>query len=84
MHKSSELLNKGIEFVNEIKDMLSTFGIKTTKTWTGDNGKTKHLRFNVRSDCNSKFKNEIGFNLKHKDIRWGRMTWDWLKASKKS
>ena len=84
IHKSSKILENGIEFLERLKNMLLKFDIKTSKIWIGDGNvrkggiKTKYLCFNILSKDIPKFNKEIGFSIKHKkellngvDIRHG-------------
>jgi hypothetical protein len=72
INKHSKISESCLLFLEDIKEMLLKFGIKTTKIWTGksnlrkDNNKTIFLRFNISSDSISLFKKEIGFNIYHK------------------
>jgi len=72
IHKSSNLLEDGINFLEDLKSMLLKFDIKSSRTWVGhgnvrkDGLVTKYLCFNIISKDIPKFNKEIGFSIKHK------------------
>jgi hypothetical protein len=79
LNKHSKMLDNCMKFLDDMKNMLLDFNIKTTETWFGkgnirkDGNTTLFLRFNIRSESMSLFKKEIGFNIYHKNklLEWG-------------
>ncbi len=74
MNKSVELIEDGISFLTELKDMLSVFGIGTSAIWKTagnrrkDGNLTVGLCFNILANSIPLFRQNIGFTLKHKRI----------------
>jgi hypothetical protein len=72
INKSTSLIENGKVFVEEIKNMLSGFGIGTSETWIiesnirKDGTRTKGICFNILTKNIKTFKKEIGFSIKHK------------------
>lgn len=68
MSKTEKFLDSGINFMNNLKKMLDTFDIKTTKCYiTGnrirkkDNQLSRDIRFRINSKDNNKFIKKIGW-----------------------
>ena len=72
MCKIEELLENGIEFLEQMKSMLEEFDINSTKTWLikGNNRKdgkiTKGLYFKLKQTSLKQFAKEIGFSDRFK------------------
>ncbi len=72
--KSEELLKNGLEFMDDLKRMLSDFGVRTTRTHIRnenlrkDGIKTKAMWFDIVQKDVELFNKEIGSNIKRKKI----------------
>ncbi len=70
--KSETLLKNGLEFMGDLKNMLSYFGIGTTKMHVRDENlrkdgiKTKSMWFDISQKDVKLFNKEIGSNIRHK------------------
>lgn len=73
--KIEELIENGLEFIEEMKYMLNEFDINSTKTWLikGNNRKdgkvTKGLYFKLKQASLRQFAKEIGFSDRFKKQR---------------
>ena len=69
LNKDELLLDDGISFINDLKEMLLNFGIKTSNViiqnanLRKDGHRTKSMIFGVRTRSNSLFQKEIRFGL---------------------
>lgn len=69
INKCEEILDDGLKFLESMKEMLYSFGIKTTKTYImkreykreKDSKITRLLRFNIKPESTDKFIKEIGW-----------------------
>lgn len=72
INKSLKFLQNGIEFMEDIRNMLLNFNIKTSKIWVidsnirKDGNITKGMCFNILAADIPLFKKHIGFTIKHK------------------
>jgi hypothetical protein len=75
MCRIEELVDNGFQFLEEMKLMLSQFGINSTKTWLikgnqrKDGKTTKGLYFKIKQNSIKKFAKEVGFTDRFKNQR---------------
>ena len=73
--KTEEKITNGLEFVKELKEMLSMFNVDSTAVWLikgnlrKDGKITKGLYFKIKQECLVDFAKNIGFNDRFKNSR---------------
>ena len=73
--KTEEKITNGLEFVKELKEMLSMFNVYSTAVWLikgnlrKDGKITKGLYFKIKQESIVQFAKNIGFNDRFKNSR---------------